>query len=107
MPARARLSAVLETFTAATFQPHVGETFHLRLEGLPPADLILLTATELPASAVGQRRMPFSIEFRGPAAPIFPQATYRLEHAGLGAFDLFLVPVGADPEGVRYEAIFT
>jgi hypothetical protein len=39
------------------------------------------------------------------SAPL-PQATYRLEHATLGAMDVFLVPIGQDREGVRYEAIF-
>ena len=36
-----------------------------------------------------------------------PSRIYALEHAGLGQFDLFLVPIAADRDGVRYEAIFT
>ena len=98
---------VLESFTCATFQPHVGETFLLQVQGSPPADMVLVAATELPASSAGQRRVPFSIEFRGPASSVLPQATYRLEHHGMGALDIFLVPIAADAEGVRYEAVFT
>jgi hypothetical protein len=30
-----------------------------------------------------------------------------MEHAAIGTFELFLVPIGPDREGMRYEAIFT
>jgi uncharacterized protein DUF6916 len=33
------------------------------------------------------------------------QGTYRLEHASLGTFDLFIVPSGADARAYYYEAI--
>jgi hypothetical protein len=56
---------------------------------------------------VGQRRTPFSLIFRGPPAVLLPQRIYRLEHATLGAFELFIVPLGPDAQGLRYEAIFT
>jgi hypothetical protein len=36
-----------------------------------------------------------------------PQRIYRIEHATLGAFDLFLVPIGPDAQGLRYQAVFT
>ncbi len=48
----------------------------------------------------------FSLEFRGPAGSILPQATYGLEHPALGALAIFLVPVGASSEGVDYESVF-
>jgi hypothetical protein len=35
-----------------------------------------------------------------------PQGTYRLAQERLGALDVFLVPLGPDGEGMRYEAIF-
>jgi hypothetical protein len=38
---------------------------------------------------------------------LLPQRIYRLEHDELGALDLFLVPIGRDDSGVRYEAVFT
>lgn len=49
----------------------------------------------------------FSLLFLGPARPILPQATYRLEHAEMGAMDIFLVPVGPQAGGMGYEAVFT
>ena len=44
--------------------------------------------------------------FRRPRDVLLHQRTYRVKHAGIGAFDLFLVPIGSDEEGLRNEAIF-
>lgn len=96
---------MLESFTCSTFAPLVGETFRLAAGG-PDAGLVLIDATEL-AAPPGPGRAPFSIVFRGPPGAVLPQATYGLRHGALGAFELFLVPIGADAEGVRYEAVFT
>jgi hypothetical protein len=53
------------------------------------------------------RRRPFSLIFRGPPAPVLPQRIYRLENAAMGALEIFLVPIGPDAAGLRYEAIFS
>ena len=37
---------------------------------------------------------------------VLPQRLYRLEHEGLGAVTIFLVPIAKDAEGVRYQATF-
>jgi hypothetical protein len=106
---------MLETFTLQTFAPRLGETFRLRLGPEATLDLALIEATDLshrgaPPGAAGTpevRRAPFSIVFRGPLGVLLPQRIYRLEHDGIGAFDLFLVPIGPDGAGMRYEAVFT
>ena len=102
---------MLEAFTIGTFAAHLGETFALRLDSATTLDLELIAATALSeATASGrpsQRRTPFSIVFRGPLQPILPQRIYRMEHAAIGTFELFLVPVGPGERGMRYEAIFT
>jgi hypothetical protein len=51
--------------------------------------------------------VPFAIVFLGPPSPILPQRIYRFEHDGIGAIEIFIVPIGRDDDGVRYEAIFT
>jgi hypothetical protein len=52
------------------------------------------------------REAPFSLVLKGPREPLLPQATYSLEHPGLGSIALFLVPIGQDREATRYEATF-
>ena len=54
----------------------------------------------------GQQRRQFSLVFRAPATQVWPQGTYGLSHEELGELELFLVPIGSDAEGVRYEAAF-
>lgn len=50
---------------------------------------------------------PFSLLFRVADGATLPQRIYPLEHDGLGRFELFLVPIGSDDVGMRYEAIFS
>jgi hypothetical protein len=102
---------VLEDFTIETFADRVGEHFRVLVDE-SALDAELIEATAL-ASAAGEQsalpgdRTPFSIVFRGPQEPILPQRIYRFEHQALGAFEIFVVPIGRDGDGVRYEAVFT
>jgi hypothetical protein len=98
---------VLETFTRETFAPHVGDAFRLHVEELATVGIVLIDANALPMAAARPGRAPFSLLFLGPPVTVYPQRTYKLDHPQLGSFELFLVPVGADTEGVRYEAVFT
>jgi len=45
--------------------------------------------------------------FRSGQAVILPQRIYRLQHAGLGTIDVFLVPIGRDVQGALYQAVFS
>ncbi len=99
-----------EWLTYDTFAGRVGEKFDLTMCEEPALQLELDEATEgaQPGGPGphGEERMQFSVVFRGPQAPVLPQATYRLSHADLGELDLFLVPISSDAEGTRYEAAF-
>lgn len=103
---------MLDTFTVATFTPHLGETFHIRPDSSDSLAVQLIEATELPggsagAARVGPPRTPFSIVFRGPGDVLLPQGIFRIEHDTIGTFELFLVPIGPDEQGLLYQAIFT
>lgn len=96
---------MLESFTAETFAELVGDEFRVHGEAGELFELRLAASVPI-GLAPPSGREPFSILFRGPADPILPQRTYAVEHATLGRFDLFLVPLGADDNGARYEAVF-
>jgi hypothetical protein len=69
-------------------------------------DLVLML-DEVSPRAVSGTWESFSLVFRGPADAPLAQGTYGLEDAELGALELFLVPIGRDARGFRYEAAFT
>jgi hypothetical protein len=96
----------LADLTADDFAPHSGSRYLLRLAGA--AEPMVLELVEINSARSGPRGngRPFSLIFRGPRNALLPQAIYRLEHDAMGALDLFLVPIGPDPQGLCYEAVF-
>ena len=101
---------MLEKLTSADFRPYVNHTFSIQGESAEPLELELIDVSDL-GSDSGQgespARRPFSIVFRGPKESCLPQRIYRIEHDRMGSLDLFLVPIGPDKTGMRYEAVFT
>jgi hypothetical protein len=103
---------MLDQFTLDTFAPRAGETFRLHAEGAAPFDLVLASVREIPVSGwrpddAAEHRTPFSLVFHGPPQFVLPQAIYRFEHDGLGAFEMFIVPIARDAQAVSYEAVFS
>ena len=92
----------LTDLTAESFSHRLQETFTL---ATPPTELKLVL-TEVEELGQGQFRRAFSLRFLGPARPILPQATYRLDNPALGSLEIFLVPLGPMNGGMRYEAVF-
>ena len=98
---------MLDKLTADDFSSQLETTFTVRLPDSPPRDLVLVEARRLSKiTATAPGRAPFSLLFRGPKEPILPQRIYPLENEALGRLEIFLVPVGANADGVQYEAIF-
>jgi hypothetical protein len=96
---------MLQSLTFGDFSGRVGEEFRVGEAGV--AGLTLIEATDLSRrGSPGPRRSPFSLVFRGPMKPVLPQRTYALEHASLGRLEIFIVAIGLDAEGMRYEAVF-
>ena len=103
---------MLDQFTSETFAPHRGAIFRVSADSAAPLDMSWIELTELGGGSgrMGSGpggRVPFSLIFRGPTQPVLPQQIYHVAHDGIGEFDLFLVPIGPDAEGMRYEAVFT
>jgi hypothetical protein len=96
--------ADLEALTADDFAPHLHQRFRLSPAGAAPFDVELIEVAEADG---GGARSPFSLVFRGGPSPPLPQQIHRTEHEALGALNIFLVPLGPDEVGQRYEAVFT
>jgi len=94
----------LESLTAADFKPWTRGQFRVHGDSEQPFDVELIEVTEADA---GSARRQFALVFRGGPSPPLPQRIYRVKHEALGALDIFLVPLGPDEVGQRYEAIFT
>lgn len=102
------MELVLDKLTVEEFTGQVGRTFRLTPGDAPALDLVLVEARDLSLQTTvpGAKRAPFSLVFQGPKGPVLPQRIYPLENETLGRLEIFLVPIGTDSDGVKYEAIF-
>jgi len=94
-----------------TFISNLNTRFSFSHPEVPSATLKLIEVTDLTpengrrsASATG--RECFAAVFRGSKDVSLRQETYKVSHASLGTFEMFIVPIGASREGL-YEAVFT
>jgi len=92
----------MRLLTIDDFSSRVGKAFEVEIPGgrLP---LTLDAAQELPS--MGRTGGSFRLEFYGPHQPVLPQAIYPFHITG-ERLELFIVPIGQDLKGVKYEAIF-
>jgi hypothetical protein len=97
---------MLETLTIDDFKDRVGETFTASAADGRALALTLTSVDELQGRPDAERA-PFSLTLRDAAQEHVPQQTVAMEHAEMGRFDLFVVPLGPVPDGMLYEAIFT
>lgn len=95
-----------DLLTIEDFKPFQGESFTTRMENMDPVTLTLIKVEPLGQETQPAGRIPFALLFRGPGKIHLEQKIYRLAHGQKGRFDLFLVPVGPDRDGMLYEAIF-
>lgn len=94
-----------------TFSPHESTTFKVDLGNDESLDLDLIEVKSIKLHdenrAPEVRQEPFRLTFRGgPKDAYLPQQVCKLTHDVLGDVEIFLVPLGPDSEGMRYEAIF-
>ena len=92
----------MRILTLADFTPRLGTGFEVAFQA-GSLVLKLQSAQELPS--MGRSGGSFRLEFIGPPQPMLPQATYPFRF-GDEAVGIFIVPIGQDPRGTRYEAIF-
>jgi len=93
------------------FSSRLHQRFIIRPESGEPITAELISVTKLgprPLAKKGAARpLGFSIVLRGPQSNTYlPQHIYSVEHSRLGKHKIFLVPIGPDEHGMRYEAVF-
>lgn len=97
-----------DDFTIERFLPHVGEVFHVAAGESQPLPVLLTEISRLASEGSRRRtREPFSLVFHAAPGTQFEQQIYRVEKPGMEPFECFLVPIGADQNGMRVEAIYT
>lgn len=93
-----RSQNILEDLTKSKLERYMNTSFRLRPEGSNSVELELID--------IDGDDVQFSGMFHCPEAVSFPQNTYWVEHAELGEFDLFLVPLGENQDAMNYVASF-
>jgi hypothetical protein len=92
----------MRVLTLADFTPRLGTGFEVAVDGGSTL-LKLRSAQELPS--MGREGGSFRLEFIGPVQPGLAQGTYPFRF-GDDQVAIFIVPLGQEPRGIRYEAIF-
>lgn len=89
------------------FEQHAKDLFQISFyEGQSIACRIEEVKTGLQPKNTTQNGQ-FSVVFACDNKEVFEQGVYKILHEQMGEFDLFLVPVFGDDQGVHYEAVFT
>jgi hypothetical protein len=88
--------------TMASFTPYVNSGFRFTVGRSSVATVLSRVIDERRRGTNGEC---FSLMFGGPK-PAFAQGTYPVDHAALGRFSLFVVPVGRRTDGQDYQAVF-
>lgn len=90
------------------FQACLQQKFRMGLGAGNSLDLELIEVRDLGRRrhSDGSQLTCYALIFRAPTRAAAPQATYQVQHDTLGRLEIFLVPIGADEVGMRYEAIF-
>jgi hypothetical protein len=93
--------------TAEDFRRHVGTKFGVRVETPRPLELELTEVKDYnPGGGEPGGMERFSLYFEGPGDIMLKQGTLTLDHPEMGELMLFMVPIGRDERGFRYEVVF-
>ncbi|MFM9948422.1 MAG: DUF6916 family protein [Saprospiraceae bacterium] len=97
----------LLTLTIEDFEPLLHQTLQIRFTHEVTLDAELTEVVRL-NSHVDLPRQPFSFVLTtAQKNEYYPQATFLVVHPEKGELPVFLVPLGPDEKGMRYEAVFT
>lgn len=96
-----------EILSLSDFAPFLDHPFQISFTPDTSLPAVLILAQEFDSYSPADRK-PFSLIFRTEQKKeYFPQAIRILHHPEKGEISVFLVPLGPDLQGMRYEAIFS
>ena len=101
----------MENLQLETFEPLLGDTFHVTptFEG-DPFDVVLAAVEPTPyggPSTYNGRKTPFSLLFHAPGGKLVTQQICTFAHEEAGETPLFVVPLGPQGEAMVYEAVIS
>lgn len=98
----------MDVLTYEDFSSKKGDEFLIFIENSSPLSLVLTDiTTKSIGNFPGKIRDPFSLFFTGTKNVYCPQGIYRLRHGTDWMNDIFLVPIGDNPDGTfLYQAVF-
>src|SRR3954463_1196006 len=91
------------SLTHEAFSQHANTNFQVQVDDNTNVPLELTDVSEL---KLYPRQEEFTLTFRGPSDMFLGQGIRNFTHEGMGEFELFIVPVRQDAQGLYYEAIF-
>ncbi|HZH66817.1 MAG TPA: hypothetical protein VEY10_18150 [Flavisolibacter sp.] len=97
----------LSLLHAEDFRPYLNQTMYIHFEVSVKLPAVLVSVTGL-ENHNRAKRQPFSIVFKTvQKSSYYGQAIYIIEHPDKGSMEIFLVPLGPDGDGMKYEAVFS
>ncbi len=97
------MSNALDALNRKIFAEQLHTKFKVIVAGQSPLELVLIEVKEHETAPKFEL---FTLAFQGPHAPRLNQQIHHFEHEKLGPFDLFVTAIGADQNGLVYEAVF-
>lgn len=94
-------------FSLEMFEPLVGQEFRIADDGGERVATLIEARSLREAQGAGRLSRQFSLVWRGPPGAVLEQGIHRVLHPALAPQELFLVCLGPDAHGMRYEAVFT
>lgn len=95
----------LSTLTVADFEPHLNTVFQLHYG---QGEMLEVTLIEAKARGMAEpgRRQGFALLLQSTINDYLQQGIYHITHEVVEPMDLFIVPIGTNQTGMRYEIIF-
>ena len=91
------------SLTHEEFSKNANTKFQVQADENTHVDLELIGISEL---EVHPHQEEFAVQFRGPLDTYLGQGVRNFAHDQMGQFELFIVPIRQDEQGVYYEAVF-